>query len=106
MTAAIANTTTTVTAGEGGLGPYIGFCDSMAATCENGIGIAETTLADMGSHGWGGEKTEHIQTARDQLAAARDSFQQAKATLENALGIADQYDANPGAGDRESVTNR
>lgn len=105
MTAAIANTTTTVTVGEGGLGAYMGFCDDMASTCENGIGVAETTLADMTQHGWGGEKTEHIIAARDQLAAARDSFKQAKDALQNALGITEQYTVNPGAGDRESVTN-
>lgn len=106
MTAAIANTTTTVVAGEGGLGPYISFCQSMAATCENGLGIVETTLGDMYGRGWGAEKTRGIEAARDQLTAAQQAFNDAAAELQRAIGIAEQYDANPGAGDKESVTNR
>jgi len=105
MTAAIANTTTTVTAGEGGLGPYIKFCESMSATCENGLAIVETTLNDMYGRGWGGEKTQGIESARDQLGSAKQAFVEAAAELEKAKGIAEQYAANPGAGDKESVTN-
>jgi len=104
MTAAVQKTTT-VTAGEGGLGPYIAFCESMAATCENGLGIVETTLGDMYSRGWGGDKTRDIEAARDQLSGAQQKFNDAAAELERAKGIAEQYAANPGAGDRESVTN-
>lgn len=105
MTAAIENTTTTVTAGEGGLGAYIDFCEDMAKTCDNGVNIAETTLNDMNAHGWFGEKTVHIEGARDKLAAARDSFRDGEAALRAALSITEQYGVNPGAGDRESVTN-
>lgn len=106
MTTAIANTTTTVTAGEGGLGAYIKFCEAMAKTCENGIEIVETTLNDMqGNHGWFGEKTDGIVAARDQLAGARDKFNENKAALERALAVTEAYGVNVGAGDRESVTN-
>jgi hypothetical protein len=105
MTAAIANTTTTVTAGEGGLGAYIKFCDDMARTCESGFGIAEATLGDMREHGWHGEKTEHIVTAMEQINSARESFLQAKAVLEASLIVNEAYVAQPGTGDRESVTN-
>jgi hypothetical protein len=106
MTAAIANTTTTVTAGEGGLGPYISFCESMASTCESGLGVVEATLSDMSGRGWFGPKTVNIETGRDQLAAAQQSFMAAAAALRDAIAVAEAYDANEGAGDRESVTNR
>lgn len=105
MTAAIANTTTTVVAGEGGLGAYMTFCDSMAETCDNGVNIAEATLNDMYNRGWFGEKTVDVEGARDKLAAARDGFKDAKAALEKTLSVTEAYGVNVGAGDRESVTN-
>lgn len=105
MTASIANTTTTVVAGEGGLGPYISFCGSMASTCENGLGIVDATLSDMYGRGWGGPKTKGIEAAKDQLEAARQAFIEAAAELERTKSVSDAYADNPGAGDRESVTN-
>lgn len=104
MTAAVQKTTT-VTAGEGGLGPYIEFCKSMAATCENGLGIVETTLSDMYGRGWFGEKTADIEAGRDNLSSAKQSFEQAVAALEKTKAVSEAYAANEGAGDRESVTN-
>lgn len=100
-----ADTTTTVTVGEGGLGAYIGFADNMANTCQQGFDVCETTLADMQIHGWGGEKTAGLERAQESLANARMYFRQMEEDLKAALSITEQYAANPGAGDRESVTN-
>lgn len=107
MTAAIANTTTTVAAGEGGLGSYLAFCDGMAATCGKGAEITETTLADMRAahNDWGPEKTQDIQNAMEQIKAAQNSFLQGKAALEKSLSTADVVRADTGVGSRESLTN-
>ncbi len=99
------DTTTNVNVGEGGLGSYIGFANDMANTCQQGFDVCETTLADMQLHGWSGEKTESLERAQEALANARMHFREMEDVLKAALPIAEQYAANPGAGDRESVTN-
>ena len=105
MTAAIANTTTTVTVGEGGLGSYIEFADAMANTCQQGFDVCETTLADMQIRGWSGPKTEDLERAQEALANARMHFRQMEEALKAALAVTEAYNAQPGTGDRESVTN-
>jgi len=101
----VSDTTTTVNVGEGGLGAYIIFADNMANTCQQGFDVCEYTLADMQAHGWGGEKTAGLERAQESLANARMYFRQMESDLRPALSITEQYAANPGAGDRESVTN-
>ncbi len=105
MTAATVNTTTTVTAGEGGLGAYIAFGVSMAATCQNGADITEATLNDMVQRGWFGAKTDPYSAGMEHLRAAKEEFKRGEEVLRASLGITEQYANNVGAGDRESVTN-
>lgn len=100
------DTTTTVTVGEGGLGAYIAFAESMAATCREGFGVCETTLNDMYGRGWSGERTAGIEQGREALGAAQLAFQAAESALRASLAVAEAYDANEGTGDRESTRNR
>jgi hypothetical protein len=102
---ATTDATTTVTVGEGGLGAYIQFAKDMHDSCQQGFDVCEVTLADMQQHGWGGEKTADLEGAQEALANARMHFTHMEQALTQALSISEQYAANPGAGDRESVTN-
>ena len=107
MTAAIASaSTTTVTAGEDGLGSYIGFCRDMAATCETGAQHVESTLANMRAphNGWGPEKTRNLEIAMEQIKSAQNSFLDAQADLERSLNTADVVKADTGVGQRDSLT--
>lgn len=92
-------------AGEGGLGSYIQFAQLMAAGCEQGINLTETTIGDMVANDWGGDRVDPLRHAMEQLGAAKQAFTDAHDALQGSLNVADAYNANVGTGNKETVTN-
>lgn len=95
---------TTVAAGEDALGAYIAFGQGMVVACEQGSGLAETTLANMYAHDWSGVRTEHFARAKELLDQAHAAFVDGVAALEESKIVTDAYSAAPGTGDKETVT--
>lgn len=99
------STSTTVAAGENSLAAYIDFGTKMVVACEQGSGIAETTIGNMRANDWSGPRVEHYERAMELLNQARAAFADGVTALEESKIVADAYNAAPGTGNKETATN-
>ena len=97
-------TTGQPSAGEGGLGSYLEFWNSIVAGCEQGANTVESTLADMTGNDWSGQPVDSGLQVQELLANAREAAAAVVAALESSLAVADSYAANSHTGTKESVT--
>jgi hypothetical protein len=91
------------TAAESGLGAYLSYSNSMAASCQDGISSVESTIAALESQDWSGTPVSALKNAQEALSNAATAFNEANSAFQEALAVREQYQANTHAGTKESV---
>jgi hypothetical protein len=104
-----ANTTTEVqpvTAEITGLRSAIQFCEKSAAAADENVTQTEMANAGLQAGGTYGAAITHAQVGMEALTDGGAHFRTAAQIFRRHLTIAEQYEANKGAGSREFVTNK
>lgn len=103
---AAANTTEETPMSEvAGLRSAIAFAAGSAASARQAVTQTEAAVSALMSGGTSGPALSGLQQAMENLTTTASSFDVAAAELRNHLQVAEAYEANQGAGNREFVTS-
>jgi hypothetical protein len=88
---------------ESGLSEYINHSAGMGVQCETAFYNTVRVLGALGNEEWTGVFADTYRRAAEALKQAAREFAEANAALVRAQDIRGAYNANPGAGTRESI---
>lgn len=92
-----------VAAAESGLSQYINYTGRMGLQCGAAHASILRTLAALGNEAWTGVFADTLKRAAQAMKTAEQEFGTANAALISCLDIRGAYNANAGAGERDSI---